>query len=88
VFVTLRMEDSLRAVVDQVPHYLKVCVVDTDALAERRRLFGPPGCETEAAALLYVQAAALRRPPVGPAHLRQPGRRCRAPAKAMPGCSR
>jgi len=58
VFVTLRMDDSLRVVRDEVPHYLKVCVVDTDALAERRRLFGPPGCETEAAGLLHVQPLA------------------------------
>jgi PAS domain S-box-containing protein len=55
VFVTLRMEDTLRAVADQIPHYLKVCVVDTDALAAQRRLFGPPGCESSMASLLYVQ---------------------------------
>jgi PAS domain S-box-containing protein len=59
VFVTLRMEDTLRAVRDEVPHYLKVCVVDTDALAERRRLFGPPGCETEAAGFLHVRPMAF-----------------------------
>ncbi len=55
VFVTLRMEDTLRAVRDELPHYLKVCVVDTDALAEQRRLFGPPGCEAEPAGLLLVR---------------------------------
>ena len=59
VFATLRMQDTLRAVRDEVPHYLKVCVVDTDAMAERRRLFGPPGCESESAGLLHVRSMAF-----------------------------
>ena len=59
VFVTLRMQSTLRAVLDQVPHFLRVCVVDTDALASRRRLSGPTGCESEAAALLHVRPLAF-----------------------------
>ena len=54
-FVTLRIEDTLRAVLDQVPRYLNVCVVDTDPMAARRRLSGPKGCETASAPLLHVR---------------------------------
>jgi PAS domain S-box-containing protein len=56
VFVTLRVDDALREVAAQLPPYLKLCVVDTDRLAATRRLFGPPGCESQAAKLLHVQA--------------------------------
>jgi len=59
VFVTLRMDDTLRAVLDAVPRYLTVCVVDTDPLAARRRLSGPAGCETRDAGLLHVRAMAF-----------------------------
>jgi PAS domain S-box-containing protein len=59
VFVTLRMQSTLRAVLDQVPHFLRVCVVDTDALASRRRLSGPASCESEAAELLHVRPLAF-----------------------------
>ena len=55
VFVTLRIGDTLRAVLDQVPRYLTACVVDTDPLAVRRRLSGPKGCETQSAGLLHVR---------------------------------
>jgi PAS domain S-box-containing protein len=55
VFVTLRIEDTLRAVLDQVPSYLTVCVVDTDPSATRRRLSGPRGCEAQDAGLLHVR---------------------------------
>jgi PAS domain S-box-containing protein len=54
-FVTLRIDDTLRAVLDQVPRYLNVCVVDTDPAAQRRRLSGPKGCETATAQLLHVR---------------------------------
>ncbi|HEX6704530.1 MAG TPA: CHASE domain-containing protein [Albitalea sp.] len=59
VFVTLRIEDTLRAVLDQVPHYLTACVVDTDPLAARRRLSGPKGCESHEAGLLHVRPLAF-----------------------------
>ena len=55
VFVTLRMDDTLRSVLEQVPRYLTVCVVDTDPAASRRRLSGPKGCETASARLLHVR---------------------------------
>jgi PAS domain S-box-containing protein len=56
VFVTLRVQDAMRAVLDQVPRYLTVCLLDTDPLAPRRRLFGPTGCEVAAADLLHVRS--------------------------------
>ncbi|WP_280154545.1 CHASE domain-containing protein [Piscinibacter sp. XHJ-5] len=59
VFVTLRINDTLRAVIDQVPHYLTVCVVDTDPLAARRRLSGPRDCESQNAGLLHVRPMAF-----------------------------
>ncbi|HJV60240.1 MAG TPA: CHASE domain-containing protein [Albitalea sp.] len=55
VFVTLRVDDMLRALLDQIPRYLSVCVVDTDPLAARRRLSGPKGCETQSASMLHVR---------------------------------
>ncbi|CAG1017716.1 two-component system, NarL family, sensor histidine kinase EvgS [Burkholderiaceae bacterium] len=55
VFVTLRVDDTLRAVLDQVPRYLTVCLLDTDPLAPRRRLSGPKGCETQPSDLLHVR---------------------------------
>ena len=54
-FVTLRLDDTLRSVLDQVPRYLTVCVVDTDPLATHRRLSGPAGCESQEASLLHVR---------------------------------
>ncbi len=59
VFVTLRIDDTLRSVLDQIPHYLTACIVDTDPLAARRRLSGPPGCETRNASLLHVRPLAF-----------------------------
>jgi len=53
VFVTLTMDTLLGGVVGQVPAYLKLCLVDADPLAPRRRLSGRPGCETERARLLH-----------------------------------
>ncbi|HEV7912654.1 MAG TPA: PAS domain S-box protein, partial [Albitalea sp.] len=58
-FVTLRIGDTLRAVLDQVPHYLSTCVIDTDPLSARRRLSGPKGCETHSATLLHVRPLAF-----------------------------
>jgi PAS domain S-box-containing protein len=56
VFVTLRLDETLRAVLDRVPAYMHVCVVDTDPNAVRRRLSGPADCVTRAAGLLHVRA--------------------------------
>ena len=53
VFVTLTMDTLLSGVAGQVPAYLKLCVVDADPLAPRRRLSGPRGCETETARVLH-----------------------------------
>jgi len=55
VFVTLRMEDTLRAVLDQVPRSLTVCLVDSDESGPRRRLSGPAGCETMSARLMRLR---------------------------------
>ncbi|HEY0819223.1 MAG TPA: CHASE domain-containing protein [Rhizobacter sp.] len=54
VFVTLRMDAALASFRSTLPHYLEVCIVDTDPLASRRRLAGPAGCETAQHDLLHV----------------------------------
>ncbi|MBX3619444.1 MAG: CHASE domain-containing protein [Rhizobacter sp.] len=59
VFVTLRMDAVLSAFRATLPHYLGVCIVDTDPLALRRRLAGPRGCETAQADLLHVRPLAF-----------------------------
>jgi PAS domain S-box-containing protein len=55
VFVTLRMGDALDSFRSALPQYLGVCIVDTDPLAKRRRLAGPPECESKNADLLHVR---------------------------------
>jgi PAS domain S-box-containing protein len=59
VFVTLRMDAALAAFRSSLPHYLKVCMVDTDPTATRRRLAGPIGCETGSDDLLHVRPLAF-----------------------------
>jgi PAS domain S-box-containing protein len=59
VFVVLNIEDTLRPVVERVPAYLSVCLIDADPLAPRRRLSGPAGCETREAGLVHVRALAF-----------------------------
>ena len=51
VFVTLQIDAQLASVAGKVPAYLKLCVVDADPMAGRRRLAGRPGCESEHAGL-------------------------------------
>ncbi|HEX4234228.1 MAG TPA: CHASE domain-containing protein [Caldimonas sp.] len=51
VFVTLQMDAQLAGVAGKVPAYLRLCVVDSDPLAGRRRLAGRAGCESERAGL-------------------------------------
>jgi PAS domain S-box-containing protein len=46
VFVTLQMDSQLASVAGKVPAYLRLCVVDSDPLADHRRLAGRFGCET------------------------------------------
>ncbi|MDP3823620.1 MAG: CHASE domain-containing protein [Burkholderiales bacterium] len=55
VFVTLRMDDQLASLLPRIPSYLGLCVVDNSAGQARRRLAGPPGCETSTPAMLDVQ---------------------------------
>jgi PAS domain S-box-containing protein len=59
VFVTLRLDKQLEVLGGQFPHYLGLCIVDTDALSPRRRLAGPTGCETAAPGMLHVRALAF-----------------------------
>ncbi|MEO8154343.1 MAG: PAS domain S-box protein [Rhizobacter sp.] len=59
IFVTLRMDAAVGAFRATLPHYLDLCVVDTDPLASRRRLAGEPGCETRQADLLHVRPLAF-----------------------------
>ena len=55
VFVSLKMDAIPESLLGQYPRYLTLCIVDTDPLAERRRLAGPLGCETRASALQHVR---------------------------------
>jgi PAS domain S-box-containing protein len=55
IFVTMRMDAALSAFRSTLPHYLNVCIVDTDPTAKRRRLAGPADCETQNADLLHVR---------------------------------
>ena len=59
VFVTLRMDSMLGAFRSSLPHYLRLCVIDTDPMAPRRRLAGETGCETASAELLHVRPLAF-----------------------------
>jgi PAS domain S-box-containing protein len=59
VFVTLRMDAALAAFRSSLPHYLTVCVVDTDPLATRRRLAGPAGCDAQTYDLTHVRPLAF-----------------------------
>jgi PAS domain S-box-containing protein len=49
VFVTLRVDELVRQLLPQIPSYLRLCVVDRGVSEPRRRLSGPPGCESQAA---------------------------------------
>ena len=45
VFATVRLDDILRSVIEQLPRRLALCMVDPDSAAPQRRLAGPEGCE-------------------------------------------
>jgi PAS domain S-box-containing protein len=55
VFVTLRMDDALAAFRKALPPYLSICIVDTDSVATRRLLAGPPDCADATAELTYTR---------------------------------
>ena len=59
VFVTLRMDAALATFRRSLPHYLDLCVVDTDPSSARRRLAGKPGCETQPSDMLHVRSMAF-----------------------------
>jgi len=47
VFVTLRAERLVEGLLGPDKRYLRLCLVDADTAAQRRRLAGPVGCDTE-----------------------------------------
>ena len=53
VFATVRLDDILRSVIEQLPQRLALCVVDADSKAPQRRLAGPEGCELKVADSLH-----------------------------------
>ncbi len=53
VFATVRLDDILRSVIEQLPQRLALCVVDADSEAPQRRLAGPEGCELKVADSLH-----------------------------------
>jgi CHASE1-domain containing sensor protein len=55
-FVTLRMDDQLKALAAQIAPYLQLCIVDGIAGVSKQRLAGPPGCENHPAELQHVRA--------------------------------
>ena len=58
VFVTLHVDVLLRRMLPGVPADLRLCVVDTDPLAPRRRIAGPLGCDAERAGALQARPPA------------------------------
>ena len=58
VFATLRMDAQLAGLAGLYPPHLKICLVDTDPLAETRRLAGALGCENDTAGLRRVRELA------------------------------
>ena len=58
VFATIRLEDVLRSVIEQLPQRLELCVVDIDSDAATRRLAGPAGCESSTSATVHSRSIA------------------------------
>jgi PAS domain S-box-containing protein len=56
VFVTLRMDDLLKAMAAKVPDYLTLCLRDVSPGAPPRRLAGPARCEADHSRLELVSA--------------------------------
>ncbi len=59
LFVTLKMDAALRAFQSSLPHYLHLCVVDTEPTTAHRRLAGEENCEAREADLLHVRPLAF-----------------------------
>ncbi|MEO5696266.1 MAG: ATP-binding protein [Burkholderiaceae bacterium] len=55
-FVTLRMDDQMRAVGAAIPPHLDLCLVDATAAQTVQRLAGSEGCETETPELQHVRS--------------------------------
>ncbi len=55
VFVTFTMDAQLESLAGKIPAYLRLCVIDTEPGAMRRRLGGAPGCESDGAGLSHVR---------------------------------
>ena len=58
VFATIRLEDVLRSVTEQLPQRLALCVVDIDSAPATRRLAGPAGCEASASGAAHSRTIA------------------------------
>ncbi len=56
VFATIRLEDVLRSVIEQLPQRLELCVVDIDSDPATRRLGGPAGCESSTSATVHSRS--------------------------------
>ncbi|NUZ07028.1 PAS domain S-box protein [Piscinibacter koreensis] len=54
-FVAVPVDTQLASIANELPPYLRVCVVDADAEGTPRRLAGPPGCETTPSATSRVK---------------------------------
>ena len=54
VFVTLRIEALVAALLAEAPAHLAWCLVDRDAESARPRLAGPPGCEKSPPSAVYA----------------------------------
>ena len=59
VFLTLRMEDALARLAAGAPGYLEVCLVDTEAPPDSRRLAGPAECAASRPGDHWTHHAAL-----------------------------
>lgn len=60
VFVTLRLDAMVAALLRDAPSYLHGCLLDADPGAERPRLAGPPGCdEAPPRALAFARQRAI-----------------------------
>ena len=56
VHATVRLDETLAAVLARMPRTISVCIVDASPGAARQRMAGAPGCENQALALSRVQA--------------------------------
>ena len=58
VFASVRLEDILRSVLEQLPRGLALCVVDAAGDVSQSRLAGPEGCESKALGPLHSRTIA------------------------------